>query len=75
MPYWKFISYAAIGSVIWIGGLGILGNAVGGNWEHWRKNLEYVDYAVLVLVVVGIAYLIVRRVRARQQAATDVVSK
>jgi membrane protein DedA with SNARE-associated domain len=75
MPYWKFISYAAIGSVIWIGGLGILGNAVGSNWDHWRKNLEYVDYVVLALIAVAIAYLIVRRVRARQQAAADVVSK
>ncbi len=76
MPYWRFLSFAAAGSVIWIGGLGILGRAVGSNWESWRKNLEYVDYAIVALVVVGVVYLIVRRVRSRQsEAAADVVSK
>jgi membrane protein DedA with SNARE-associated domain len=69
MPYWRFISFAAIGSVIWIGGLGILGKAVGSNWESWRKNLEYVDYAIIALVLAAVVYLIVRRVRSRQSEA------
>jgi membrane protein DedA with SNARE-associated domain len=69
MPYWRFISFAAIGSVIWIGGLGILGKAVGSNWESWRKNLEYVDYAIIAIVVAAVVYLIVRRVRSRQSEA------
>ena len=76
MPFWRFLSFAAIGSTIWIGGLGILGQAVGSNWESWRHNLEYVDYVIAVLVVAAIVYLIVRRVRGRQsEAAADVVSK
>jgi membrane protein DedA with SNARE-associated domain len=76
MPYWRFLPFAAIGSVIWIGGLGILGRAVGSNWTSWRHNLEYVDYAILVLVVAAIVYLIVRRIRGRQsETAADVVSK
>jgi membrane protein DedA with SNARE-associated domain len=75
MPYLRFISFAAIGSVIWIGGLGILGHAVASNWESWRKNLEYVDYAFLALIVAGIVYLIVRRVRTKQPPPpADVVS-
>jgi membrane protein DedA with SNARE-associated domain len=69
MPYWRFLLFAAIGSVIWIGGLGILGRAVGSNWESWRHNLEYVDYAVVALVVAAVVYLIVRRVRSRQSEA------
>ena len=47
MPYWRFLSFATIGSIIWIGGLGVLGKAVGSNWQSWRHNLEYVDYAVV----------------------------
>lgn len=72
MPYWKFLSFAAIGSVIWIGGLGVLGKAVGSNWESWRHNLEYVDYAAAVLLVVAIAYGIVRLNRARRDDPTAV---
>lgn len=76
MSYLRFISFAALGSVVWIGGLGILGKAVGSNWEHWRKNLEYVDYAFAALIVAAIAYLIVRRIRGRQSEASahDVLS-
>ena len=76
MPYWKFLSFAAIGSIIWIGGLGVLGKAVGSNWESWRHNLEYVDYAV---AVAGRRRDRVsdRAARPRQaaEAAADVVSK
>lgn len=63
MSYARFISFAAVGSVIWIGGLGILGKAVGSNWTHWRKNLEYVDYAALLILVAAIVWFVVRRSR------------
>ena len=60
MPYWRFLPLAAVGSVIWIGGLGILGRAVGSQWQTWRHHLEYVDYVGAVVVVAAIVYLIVR---------------
>jgi membrane protein DedA with SNARE-associated domain len=63
MPFWRFLPLAAIGSVIWITGLALLGNAVGADWPSWRHNLQYVDYAVVALVVCGIAWLVVRRMR------------
>ncbi|MGA9860054.1 MAG: DedA family protein [Solirubrobacteraceae bacterium] len=80
MPYPRFIAYAAIGSLIWIGALGILGQAVGSNWQAWRHHLEYVDYAAVVILVAAIVYLIVRRRRPGggggrpSEPATDVVS-
>lgn len=63
MPFARFITFAALGSLPWIAGLGVLGKAVGSNWQNWRHNLEYVDYVGAALVVGAIAYLIVRRVR------------
>ena len=63
VSYLRFISLAAVGSVVWIGGLGLLGKAVGSSWVSWRHNLEYVDYAAVALVVCAIAYLVVRRMR------------
>ena len=63
MSYPRFILFAGLGSIPWIGGLGILGHAVGSNWQSWRHNLEYVDYVGAAVVVGAIVYLIVRRAR------------
>jgi membrane protein DedA with SNARE-associated domain len=63
MPFARFITFATLGSIPWIIGLGVLGKAVGSNWQNWRHNLEYVDYVGAALVVGAIAYLVLRRVR------------
>jgi membrane protein DedA with SNARE-associated domain len=65
MPFGRFLVFATIGSIIWISFLGILGNAVGSDWQSWRHNLEYVDYVAAALLVAAIAYLIVRLTRTR----------
>ena len=74
MAYWRFILFAALGSIVWITGLGLLGREVGHDWKSWRNHLEYVDYAVLALIIAGIAYLIVRRVRSSRTTPVDAVS-
>jgi membrane protein DedA with SNARE-associated domain len=65
MPFVRFFVAALAGSIIWIGGLGVLGREVGSNWSSWRHHLEYVDYAVVVLVLAAIVYLLIRRHRGR----------
>lgn len=60
MSYLRFISFAALGSIVWIGALGVLGREVGSNWQTWRHHLEYVDYVGAVVLVAAIIYLIVR---------------
>jgi membrane protein DedA with SNARE-associated domain len=75
MSYAKFISFAALGSTIWVVAFGVVGRQVGADWQTWRKHLEIVDYVVLALVVAGIAYLVVRRMRSGRRAAVDAVSK
>jgi membrane protein DedA with SNARE-associated domain len=65
MGYVRFLIFATIGSIIWITAFGVLGKAVGSNWESWRHNLEYVDYVAAALLVAAIAYLIVRLARTR----------
>ena len=32
-------------------------------WEEWRDYLHYADYAVIAAIVIGIAYLLIRRRR------------
>jgi membrane protein DedA with SNARE-associated domain len=65
MSYWRCIAAATLGSIVWIGGLGLLGREVGKQWQTWRHHLEYVDYAGAVVLVAAIIYLMVRRVRGR----------
>ncbi len=65
MRYSRFLPFAAAGSVLWILGLGLLGRAVGSNWQSWRHNLDYVDYVALAVLLALIAYLVVRRFRGR----------
>jgi membrane protein DedA with SNARE-associated domain len=72
MGYARFLIFGTIGSIIWISALGVLGNAVGSNWQSWRHNLEYVDYVGAALLVIAIAYLIVRITRSRRGDPTAV---
>lgn len=66
MGYVRFAAFATVGSIVWITALAVLGNAVGSDWQSWRHNLEYVDYAAAALLVVAVAYLIVRLTRTRR---------
>lgn len=63
MPVVRFTVLTLIGAVPWTVGLAIAGDAVGAEWTHIRSAFDYVDYAVIVLVVLAIAYLVVRRLR------------
>ncbi|HUA04415.1 MAG TPA: DedA family protein [Solirubrobacteraceae bacterium] len=72
MGYGRFLIFGTIGSVIWITALGVLGDAVGSSWQSWRHNLEYVDYVGAALLVIAIAYLIVRITRNRRGDPTAV---
>jgi membrane protein DedA with SNARE-associated domain len=71
MPFWRFTVLTLAGCVPWVLGLALAGEAVGGEWTSVRKSFEYVDYAVIALVVIGIAYAVVRRRRGRGRPATD----
>jgi membrane protein DedA with SNARE-associated domain len=75
MPYPRFVALCTAGSIPWIFGLGLLGREVGSNWQNWRHNLEYVDYAAAAILLALIAYLVIRRVRGGDEdAATDAVA-
>jgi membrane protein DedA with SNARE-associated domain len=63
MPLLRFTVLTIIGSIPWVLGLALAGHALGGDWRSVRKGFEYVDYAVVALVVAALAYLILRRRR------------
>jgi membrane protein DedA with SNARE-associated domain len=65
MPFWRFSAFTLAGCVPWVLMLTYVGKVSGDNWEKWKNNLHYVDYAVAALIVVGIVYLIVKARRGR----------
>jgi membrane protein DedA with SNARE-associated domain len=69
MAYPKFIAWTAVGSIAWLAAWAFIGRAVGSQWPSWKHHLDYVDYAVVVIVVVGLAYLLFKRTRATSAPA------
>ncbi len=63
MPLARFTLLTLAGCMPWVIGLGLAGEAVGSEWKSVRKGFDYVDYAVVVLVVIAIVYAIIRRRR------------
>jgi membrane protein DedA with SNARE-associated domain len=74
MPFWRFTLLTLAGCVPWVLALALAGEALGSEWGNARKYFEYVDYAVVVLVVAAIVYAVIRRRRGRSDSgdpATD----
>jgi membrane protein DedA with SNARE-associated domain len=71
MPFVRFTLLTVAGCAPWVLGLALAGEAVGSNWTSTRKAFDYVDYAIVALVVIGVAYTVMRRRRGRGKPATD----
>jgi membrane protein DedA with SNARE-associated domain len=71
MPLGRFTLFSLLGSLPWVVGLAVAGDALGGDWTTVRKGFEYVDYVVLALIVGGIVYALVHRRRTRRRPAAD----
>lgn len=63
MPLGRFTVLSLIGTIPWVVALAFAGHALGSDWTSVRKGFEYLDYVIVVLVVIGIVYAIVRRRR------------
>jgi len=70
MPFWRFTIFTLAGCIPWVFLLTFIGKQAGDNWEDWKDNLHYVDYAVAAAIVIGVAYLVVRA-RRRRKAGGD----
>lgn len=68
MPFWRFTILTLIGCIPWVFAIGFIGREVGENWEEWRDKLHYLDYAVIVAVVIGLIYWLIRRRRGPRPA-------
>jgi membrane protein DedA with SNARE-associated domain len=69
MPFWRFTVFTLLGCIPWVFLLTFIGKQAGSNWEDWKNNLHYVDYAVAAMIVIGAVWLIVRARRRRSADA------
>ena len=69
MPFWRFTVFTLLGCIPWVFALTFIGKQAGANWEDWKNSLHYVDYAVVALIVLGVAWLFLRARRRRAGAA------
>ena len=67
MPFWRFTVLTVVGCVPWVLLLAYIGQQAGDRWAQWKDQLHYVDYAVVAAIVLGVAWLILRR-RGRADA-------
>ena len=68
MPFWRFTTLTLIGCIPWVLMLALAGRAVGDNWEDLQKQLHYIDYAFVAVLIGGIVYLVLRQRRRRWSA-------
>ena len=67
MPFWRFTILTLAGCIPWVLLLTFIGKEAGDNWESWKDSLHYVDYAVLAMIVGGLAWLFIRSRRRRSE--------
>jgi membrane protein DedA with SNARE-associated domain len=75
MPFWRFSAFTAVGCIPWVFALGWIGELTRNNWHNVKDALSYVDYLIVLAVVIGIIFLVIRRRRDRAggepEAAVD----
>jgi membrane protein DedA with SNARE-associated domain len=71
MPFWRFSALTLAGCIPWVLMLTFIGKQAGDNWEDWKDNLHYVDYAIAAAIVLGAAYLLLRARRRRKAGGGD----
>jgi membrane protein DedA with SNARE-associated domain len=68
MPLGRFTLFSLLGTIPWVLALAFAGHALGSDWTTVRKGFQYLDYAIVLLIVAGIVYAVARR-RSRGPAA------
>jgi len=73
VPFGRYVTLTLIGSAIWCFVLAGIGWALGSSYESFHHKFGFVEIAVVAGVLIGIAYLVLRRRRANrlERSASD----
>jgi len=61
MPIGRFTVLTFLGCIPWCFGIAAAGWALGSSYEHFHHDFSYVEYVVVALVILGLAWLIFKR--------------
>jgi membrane protein DedA with SNARE-associated domain len=70
MPLGRFTLFSLLGTIPWVLALAFAGHALGSDWTSVRKGFEYLDYVIVLLIVAGIIYAVMRR-RSRPATVSE----
>jgi membrane protein DedA with SNARE-associated domain len=65
MPLGRYTVLTFLGTIPWCFGLAAVGLALGSPWERFHEAFRSADYAIIVLVVVGVGAVVYHRHRRR----------
>jgi membrane protein DedA with SNARE-associated domain len=68
MPVSRFLIFTTAGSLIWNTIWIVAGYQLGSNWEKVEKYGNYLKYALVISVVVALAWFVAYKLRARRTA-------
>ena len=74
-PIPTYVPLTLLGSAIWCFAFAALGWALRGSWEAFHENFSYADYAVAAAGVALVAFIVVRRLRARNDSSVTRVAE
>lgn len=69
MPLPAFLAYTTLGSTTYNAVLVVLGHQLGSRWTDVERYSDPINYTVYGLIAVGVALVVVRRVRKRRRPA------
>jgi membrane protein DedA with SNARE-associated domain len=61
MPIVRFTVLTFLGCIPWCFGIAAAGWALGSSYEHFHHDFAYLEYVVVALVILGLAWLILKR--------------
>jgi membrane protein DedA with SNARE-associated domain len=65
MPFRRYNVLTLAGNAIWCAVFAGVGWALGSSYERFNHGFKYVEYAIVLLIVAAVAFLFLRRRRAR----------
>jgi membrane protein DedA with SNARE-associated domain len=68
MPLLQFLGLALIGSAIWSFAFVGIGYGLGASYNSFEHGFRYAEYAIVAGIVLGLAYLVYRRLTAAKVA-------
>ncbi len=68
MPFWKFMTYSGLGTIIWTSFLACVGYYFGNNTELMHQIFSQVGYIIIAIVITLILWVLYRRQKRKNKS-------